>query len=772
MNKLYTKNVERALELARSAANMSGVTYRGSEHILYGLLSCEGCVAWKLLTEYHVSKKQYWDILRVVRPMNYQNDLTPNVRQIIDDATVIMHEVNETRITTEILLYSILVRDCMACKILRRIEGVDLDALTAATRETVYANRSSGYSGKAPAKANLKEENLSEAGDNSFKQKDSTSASAHRGVLNELAPYGVDMTERARQGKYDPVIGRDAEIERMAQILCRRTKNSPIIVGEPGVGKTAVVEGFAQAIVRREVPDILQNKTIFSLNLSGLIAGTRYRGDFEERLKKTIDSVVADGNIILFIDEIHNLIGAGASGDNNFDAANLLKPILARGEMAVIGTTTFDEYRKYIEKDSAFERRFSQIVVEPPSVEDAIKIVSGLKERYERHHGITITDDAVRAACELSDRYITDRFLPDKAIDLIDEAASKAKIYSGGAASIGREDIAKIVSDWTKIPVTQMTANEAKKLLNLEAELHARVIGQDEAVAAVARAIRRSRAGIGEGGRPTGSFIFAGPTGVGKTELSKALAEAIFGNENALIRIDMSEYMEKHTVSKLIGSPPGYVGYEEEGQLTEKVRRNPYSVVLFDEIEKAHEDIFNLMLQVLDDGRLTDSKGRLVNFKNTIIIMTSNVGAATAANRNRIGFVGDHSRGYDYEQMRENILDGLRKKFRPEFLNRVDDIICFHRLSREDCAAIADILISKLVVQLRKKNITLRVMPSAKNALIDEGYSEEYGARPLRRTVQTELADRISTEIIQGNLREGDYIAVEHDGRNYRFIRS
>ncbi|MBP5308143.1 MAG: ATP-dependent Clp protease ATP-binding subunit, partial [Clostridia bacterium] len=592
-------------------------------------------------------------------------------------------------------------------------------------------------------------------------------------AMETLYAYGIDMTDRARKGKYDPVIGREKEIERMAQILCRRTKNNPIIVGEPGVGNSAVVEGFAQAVVGGLVPDTLAGKTVFSLDLSRLLAGTRYRGDFEERLKQTIGAVAENGNVILFIDEIHNLVGAGASGEGNFDAADILKPMLARGEITVIGATTFDEYRKYIEKDPAFERRFSQIVLEPPTVEDAVKILSELKDRYEEHHGITITDEAVRAACELSDKYITDRFLPDKAIDLIDEAASKAKIKSShtGArnVSIGREDVAEVVSDWTGIPVARMTADESQRLLNLEKELHARVIGQNEAVRAVATAIRRSRAGMGESGKPMGSFIFAGPTGVGKTELSKALSEAMFGDEDALIRIDMSEYMEKHSVSKLIGSPPGYVGYEEEGQLTEKVRRKPYSVVLFDEIEKAHEDIFNLMLQVLDDGRLTDSKGRLINFKNTIIIMTSNVGAAPKKEKPRLGFLDNGSDKFGYEEMKQSILSGLSRRFRPEFLNRVDDVICFHRLNKEECMQIAEILLEKVRKRLEKLNISLLVTPSAKRAVLDLGYNEEYGARPLKRTVEKEISDGISVEIIKGRLREGDAVTVDYINGEFCF---
>ena len=780
MGNNYTKNMLAAIDEAGKISASHGVSYVGSEQILYGLLCIESGVAARLLAEFGVTKNSYMTLLvRSFRKSSPITGFTERCGRMLDRTAQITARAGYKSIATEHVLLSILMeKKCVAIDILLAL-GVDVDGLYTQVSAVVFPQGA----GKRQSSVSVMErdDDTPEAPasqpkrvDEEKGEKPHSTKKTPENALESLSAYGVDMTERARQGKYDPVIGRDKEIERMAQILCRRTKNSPIIVGEPGVGKSAVVEGFAQAVASGDVPDILKDKTVFSLDLSGLLAGTRYRGDFEERLKDTIGSVVENGNIILFIDEIHNLIGAGSSGDGNFDAADILKPMLARGELTVIGTTTYDEYRKYIEKDSAFERRFSQITVDPPSVEDAVLILGGLKDRYEAHHRVEITDEAIRAACELSDRYITDRFLPDKAIDLVDEAAAKAKIRSratGGYGRIGREQIAEIVSDWTGIPVTQMSASEAERLMDLERVLHSRVIGQDEAVVAVCRAIRRSRAGIGEGGKPMGSFIFAGPTGVGKTELTKALAEAVFGDENALVRIDMSEYMEKHSVSKLIGSPPGYVGYDEEGQLTEKVRRRPYSVVLFDEIEKAHEDIFNLMLQILDDGRLTDSKGRLVNFKNTIIIMTSNVGAAAPQVKNRLGFLGEGSDEYGYEQMRESILSGLRKKFRPEFLNRVDDVICFHRLTKEECVQIAEILIGKLKKQLKEKNILLTVSPAATRALLDEGYNEEYGARPLKRTVQKELADKISVEIIKGHLKSGDTLVVDYLGGELCFAK-
>ena len=637
-------------------------------------------------------------------------------------------------------------------------------------------------------------------------------------------PYGTDLTQKAREGKLDPVIGRRKEIDKVVQILSRRTKNNPVLVGEPGVGKSAVVEGLAQAIVNGDVPDLLADKIVFSVDLPGMLAGARYRGDFEERLKDCLQAVQASGNIILFIDEIHTIVGAGSGADNSMDAANILKPMLARGEMQTIGATTLDEYRKYIEKDPALERRFTPVNVEQPSVSETIEILRGLRDKYEAHHKVTITEDAITAAANLSDRYITDRFLPDKAIDLIDEAASRARLDSyvgpGGIReleeeirrlnaeknkaarkdhfdvaqeclskirekqeeieriredwrtnrdkkhiSIGAEEVAKIVADWTGIPVVKLTEEESSRLLHLEEELHKRVIGQEEAVSAVAKAIRRARAGLKDPGRPIGSFIFVGPTGVGKTELSKALAAAMFGDERLLIRLDMSEYMEKHSVSKLIGAPPGYVGYEDAGgQLTDKVRHKPYSVVLFDEIEKAHPDVFNLLLQILDDGRLTDSKGRLVDFKNTVVILTSNVGAARAGEM-KLGFTGA-AQTSEYEDMKEKISEELKKQFRPEFLNRVDDVIVFHRLTREDMGKVCDLFLSSLISRLESRGVKIAVSEAAKDLLIEEGYDEVYGARPLRRVIQRRMEDVLSEEILSDHIRAGQKVLADaKDGK-------
>ena len=619
------------------------------------------------------------------------------------------------------------------------------------------------------------------------------------------------------------MIGRRNEIEKVIQILSRRTKNNPVLIGEPGVGKSAVVEGLAQAIVSGEVPELLRGKTVFSLNLTGLLAGARYRGDFEERLKNVMDSIIRNKDIILFIDEIHMIVGAGASSDGNMDASNILKPMLARGELQTVGATTLEEYRKYIEKDSALERRFTPVTVDQPSVEDTIVILTGLKDKYEAHHNVVITDEAIEAAAKLSDRYITDRFLPDKAIDLIDEAASRERLrsYNGPTGlhdmqdrlsrltierakaakwkdydraaelsreidslnekidaleqewnskrnathlSIGMEEIAEIVSGWTGVPVLKLTEAESEKLLHLEDELHERIVGQDEAVTAVSKAIRRARAGLKDPSRPIGSFIFVGPTGVGKTDLSKALAESLFGDERLMVRLDMSEYMEKYSVSKLIGAPPGYVGYDDsQGALTEHIRRKPYSVVLFDEIEKAHPDVFNILLQILDDGRLTDNKGRVVSFKNTVIILTSNVGAHEVKEVSSLGF-REEEENSEYRDMKERIEDALKAKFRPEFLNRLDDVIVFHKITKEDAAKICEKIIGSLQKRLKEKGINIKVSARARSKLVEEGYSEEFGARPLKRVIRKLVEDRLSEEILQGKITAGGTVIVDEDG--------
>jgi ATP-dependent Clp protease ATP-binding subunit ClpC len=645
-----------------------------------------------------------------------------------------------------------------------------------------------------------------------------------------LNQFGRDLTELARDGKLDPVIGREKEIERVIQILSRRTKNNPVLIGEPGVGKTAIVEGLAQKIVEGEIPEILKDKRVVTLDMASMVAGTKYRGEFEDRLKTVLNEVIKAGNVILFIDEMHTLIGAGAA-EGAIDASNILKPALARGEIQVVGATTLDEYRKYVERDPALERRFQPIIVDEPTVEETIEILKGLRDKYEAHHRVKITDEALEAAARLSHRYIADRFLPDKAIDLIDEAASRVRLktvtappeikeledkindlikekeeairtqeYEKAAKirdeeqklreeleklkakwqqnslsnekSVGPEEIAQVVSLWTGIPVKKLAEEESERLLHLEEVLHERVIGQDEAVEAVARAIRRARVGLKDPKRPIGSFIFLGPTGVGKTELTKALAEALFGDENAMIRLDMSEYMERHTVSKLIGSPPGYVGFEEGGQLTEKVRRKPYSVILLDEIEKAHPDVFNILLQILEDGRLTDSKGRTVDFKNTVIIMTSNVGAELLKKQSTLGFMPQEKEDKaSYDKIKETLMAELRKTFRPEFLNRVDEIIVFHQLSKEDIEKIADIMIKELNDRLKENDIKLEFTPEAKEEIIKQGYDPNYGARPLRRVIQRIVENQLSELMLQGEVKPGDELIVTAKDGKIEFVK-
>ena len=645
-------------------------------------------------------------------------------------------------------------------------------------------------------------------------------------TYDALNKYGFDLVERAKQQKLDPVIGRDNEIRNVIRILSRKTKNNPVLIGEPGVGKSAIVDGLAQAIVNGQVPDLLTGKIVFSLDITSMVAGTRYRGDFEERLKKAIDGIKRAGNIILFIDEIHMILGTGSTGEGGIDVANVLKPMLARGELQTIGATTVEEYRKYFEKDAALERRFQPIMVEQPTVSDTIEILQGLKEKYEQHHKVEITDEAVSAAAILSDRYITDRFLPDKAIDLIDEAASRKKIQSfttppeirrledkikevelnkSEAArheqyeradrlkherdslveqkeklqaewnnrshdvklSIGEEEIAEIVSEWTGIPVRKITEGESEKLQHLEEILHKRVIGQDEAVTAVAKAIKRARAGLKDPKRPIGSFIFLGPTGVGKTELAKALAEAMFGDENLLIRVDMSEYMEKHSVSKLIGSPPGYVGYEEGGQLSEQVRRHPYSVILFDEIEKAHGDVFNILLQVLDDGQITDSNGRKADFKNTVIIMTSNAGAQRIMAPKNLGFITERSAKEDHERMKSHVMEEVKQIFKPEFINRVDGIMVFHTLEKPEQRKIVELLLKELSDRLSKNpGFTLEFSDKVADYVLEKGYDPQYGARPLRRAIQNELEDFLADEYLEGHIKNNDRILLDiNDGK-------
>ncbi len=812
----FSENLKNVLETAKKVAAFYETDYIGSEHILFAILNLPDTRACKILHECGVQEAMYRKKFVAGLEKNTGiNGFTARTKDMMSKAYefAVDHDGDGVLVGTEYMLLAILLDDdSVAVRYLRRMH-VNIDEVLSKIDSEI------GETKPDPAMEeyfdNLMSGKMRRIGQTESRQ------SARSAV--EI-PYGTDLTQKAREGKLDPVIGRRKEIDKVVQILSRRTKNNPVLVGEPGVGKSAVVEGLAQAIVSGDVPDLLADKIVFSVDLPGMLAGARYRGDFEERLKDCLQAVQASGNIILFIDEIHTIVGAGSGADNSMDAANILKPMLARGEMQTIGATTLDEYRKYIEKDPALERRFTPVNVEQPSVSETIEILRGLRDKYEAHHKVTITEDAITAAANLSDRYITDRFLPDKAIDLIDEAASRARLDSyvgpGGIReleeeirrlnaeknkaarkdhfdvaqeclskirekqeeieriredwrtnrdkkhiSIGAEEVAKIVADWTGIPVIKLTEEESSRLLHLEEELHKRVIGQEEAVSAVAKAIRRARAGLKDPGRPIGSFIFVGPTGVGKTELSKALAAAMFGDERLLIRLDMSEYMEKHSVSKLIGAPPGYVGYEDAGgQLTDKVRHKPYSVVLFDEIEKAHPDVFNLLLQILDDGRLTDSKGRLVDFKNTVVILTSNVGAARAGEM-KLGFTGA-AQTSEYEDMKEKISEELKKQFRPEFLNRVDDVIVFHRLTREDMGKVCDLFLSSLISRLESRGVKIAVSEAAKDLLIEEGYDEVYGARPLRRVIQRRMEDVLSEEILSDHIRAGQKVLADaKDGK-------
>ena len=782
-----TKANEALNEAVRSAEGM-GHTYIGSEHLLLGLLRIGSGVAAAVLNKKGITAEKFEEFIKLEIGCGTPTKLspeyfTPRSKKVIESAMSNASEMGKKYVGTEHLLIGILSdSDNYAIRFLSAL-GIDIASITS---EAVTA---SGIDIKAAAKGSNQKENKK---------------------IENLSKYGTDLTAEAEKGNLDPVIGREKEIERVIGILCRRTKNNPCLIGEPGVGKTAVAEGLAQKIASGEVPEILVGKRVFTLNLTGMVAGTKYRGDFEERIKTVVDEVIKNKNIILFIDEVHTLIGAG-SAEGATDAANILKPSLARGEFQLIGATTISEYRKNIEKDSALERRFQPVMVSEPSEEDALLILKGLRDKYEAHHKVKISDEALSSAVKLSARYISDRFLPDKAIDLIDEAASRVRLSSSAMppelkeleeqiesaesekdeaiaseeferaaalrdaeirlrekynslnekwqeekghtnGTVTEEDIAGIVSLWTSIPVSQLTEEESARLLRLEEELHNRVIGQNEAVTAVAKAIRRGRVGLKDPKRPIGSFIFSGPTGVGKTELCKALASSLFGSENMMIRLDMSEYMEKHTVSRLVGSPPGYVGFEEGGQLTEKVRRNPYSVVLFDEIEKAHPDVFNMLLQILEDGILTDSQGRRVDFKNTVIIMTSNVGARKITEK-KISFGFGESA--EETNISEQVLSELKATFRPEFLNRVDDIIVFSKLKFEEIGLIAENMLKNLKERLKNLEIDFSWDDSVKNALAEKGFDEVYGARPLRREIQNKIEDKLSENILEGKIKKG-----------------
>lgn len=817
----FTDNLQQVISVAEEAAKVYGSSYIGSEHIVFAMLNCPDCTAYKVLTSCDVSESAYREYFaRSIDRHSNITGYTPRTKHMIERALELSIDINgeDSLAGTEHMLLSVMSStECLAMRILRAL-GVNLTKLSGKIELALAGGLSEIEEEETDDPLTAFESLFTVTPKSNSKKKESKSSSLDKSVLQ----YGADLTQKAREGKIDPVIGRKKEIDKIIQVLSRRTKNNPVLIGEPGVGKSAVVEGLAQAIVKNEVPDLLKNKIVFSLDLAGMVAGAKYRGDFEERLKNAINSIKNSGNVILFIDEIHQIVGAGATSDGNMDAANILKPMLARGELQTIGATTLEEYRKYIEKDAALERRFTPVQVDEPTVEDTVSILRGLRDKYEAHHKVVITDEAIIAAATLSDRYITDRFLPDKAIDLIDEAASRARLNSLNspdevkeleeklkrlnleknkaakgenytqaqklvdeinevqeqikkltsdwkgekqttAPNIGSNEIADIVSSWTGVPVVKLTEQESEKLLHLEENLHKRIIGQDEAVTAVSKAIRRARAGLNEPNKPIGSFIFVGPTGVGKTDLAKALAEVMFGDERLMIRMDMSEFMEKHSVSKLIGAPPGYIGYDDNngGQLSERVRRKPYSVVLFDEIEKAHPDVFNVLLQILDDGRLTDSKGRVVNFKNTIIIMTSNVGASQIKKMSNFGFTSGDEADSGYDNMKDNINEALKEQFKPEFLNRLDDIIIFRKLSKEEAGRICYKIIDGLTQRLKDRNITLNISDAAMDKLLDEGYNDMYGARPLKRVVQKRIEDRLSDEILANHILSGETVTVD-----------
>lgn len=791
----YTAKAKTALGLAASAARSMGQNYIGTEHILLGLIRQQTGMAAQALLVNGVDETKLVDlIMELIAPTGHlelkeREGYSPRAQQVIGLAFQIAEQYHASAVGTEHILMALIREGSnVAVRILSTM-GVSLQKLY------IDLLVSMGKDG------NLYKEDLRQ-------QKQKTKV---------LEQYSRDMTKLAAEGKLDPVIGRDQEILRLVQILSRRTKNNPCLIGEPGVGKTAIVEGLAQRIVQGEVPDTVKNKRVMTLDLSGMVAGSKYRGEFEERIKKVIKEVIDDGNIILFLDEIHTIIGAGGA-EGAIDASNILKPSLARGELQLIGATTIEEYRKYIEKDAALERRFQTIMVEEPSLTEAVRIVMGIKHKYEEHHHVTITPEAVEAAVKLSDRYINDRNLPDKAIDLIDEAAAALRLqglkipencirlqeqidelnvqierslkfddlveahkermeqeklikkhtqamqrYEKKMAAkntlVTEDEIAAVVAQWTKIPLKKLEEKESERLLKLEKILHKRVIGQTETVEAVARAMRRGRVGLQDPKRPIGSFLFLGPTGVGKTELSKALAEAMFGSENDLIRVDMSEYMEPHSVAKMIGSPPGYVGHDDGGQLSEKIRRNPYSVVLFDEIEKAHPDVFNILLQVLDDGHITDSKGRKVSFKNAIIIMTSNAGASRIVDPKNLGFATKTTEQQDYQRMKNGVMEEVKRLFKPEFINRIDEIMVFHPLNKTELREIVTLLSANLIKRCdRQMGITLSISQTLKNHLVEKYCDVKMGARPLKRAIQTVIEDPLAEEILQGRIRQGDHI--------------
>ena len=805
----FTKRAEKAIEIANNIVGTLGHNYIGTEHLLYGLVKEGAGIASKVLENQGVTPEKVMVEIENLIGVNQDSaseintaiGFTPRTKRVIETAFREAKKQGNDYIGTEHLLIGIMKEgDSVAVRIMLDL-NVDPQKLYNEILKVLNEDDITSNNGKS----------------SSYSPKGSYNQTT---TLNQ---YGTDLTKKAEEGKLDPVIGRKDEIERVIQILSRRNKNNPCLIGEPGVGKTAVVEGLAQKIVVGDVPELLKDKRVVTLDISGMVAGAKYRGDFEDRIKKVLNEVKKAGDVILFIDEIHTIVGAG-SAEGAVDAANILKPLLARGEIKVLGATTLNEYRKYIEKDSALERRFSPVNVQEPTAEDTIKILEGIRDKYEAHHNVKITEEAIKSAVELSVRYINDRFLPDKAIDLIDEAASKIRMKaytqpesiknieekiekiekekvdsvhmqdfekaaklrddkkeleeklekekkkwesknSKSIITLTEEDIAEVIASWTRIPVKKLTQDENEKLKNLEKTLHERVIGQNEAVEAVSKAIRRGRVGLKDPNRPIGSFLFLGPTGVGKTELSKALAESLFGKEDSMIRIDMSEYMEGHSVSKLIGSPPGYVGFDEGGQLTEKIRRNPYSVILFDEIEKAHPDVMNMLLQILDDGRLTDSNGRTVNFKNTVIIMTSNIGARLITDKKSLGFGGTNNTNEEfkkeYENTKKDVLAELKKEFRPEFINRIDEIIVFHKLQNEEIKQIIDIMLSQVTKRLKEQNIEIEISEEVKDKILENGVDTNFGARPLKRAIQNMLEDKIAEAILDGKIRKAKKAKVE-----------
>ena len=806
----FTSRAEKALELANDLAMELGHNYIGTEHLLYGLAKEGTGVASKVIEMQDVTPEQIKEEIEVLIGVGSETDVetvgfTPRTKRVIENAFREARKLGTEYIGTEHLLIGIMREgDSIAVRVMMNLN---------INPQRLYTEI-------------LKVINEDEAVMNNEKSNNNASYGSYNQTTT-LNQYGADLTKQAKEGKLDPVIGRKKEIDRVIEILSRRTKNNPCLIGEPGVGKTAVVEGLAEKIVLEDVPEMLKNKRVVSIDISSMVAGAKYRGDFEERIKKCLEEVKKVKDVILFIDEIHTIVGAG-SAEGAVDAANILKPLLARGEVQVVGATTLNEYRKYIEKDAALERRFSPVTVGEPTIDETIQILNGIRDKYEAHHNVKISEEAIKAAVNLSVRYINDRFLPDKAIDLMDEAASRVKMKtytipdslkkledkiaeldkekeeairvqdfekaatlrdeenkkkeelskekekwnnknSKNVVTLTEEDIADVVANWTGIPVKKISQDENARLKNLETELHKRVIGQNEAVEAVAKAIRRGRLGLKDPNRPIGSFLFLGPTGVGKTELCKALAESLFGTEESMIRIDMSEYMEPHSVSKLIGSPPGYVGFDDGGQLTEKIRRKPYSVILFDEIEKAHPDVMNMLLQILDDGRLTDAQGRTVNFKNTVIIMTSNVGARIITDKTFLGFSNgndeEKNADKDYENTKKDVMAELKRQFRPEFLNRIDEIIVFHKLNDEDIKKIIDIMINQLEKRLNAQNITLDVDEKVKELIAKKGVDKNYGARPLKRAIQSMLEDKIAEEMLDGVVKQGkkNVATVEDD---------